>query len=100
VADIVFTIVVVFFLTGLVIGATVIVCIGIRQEERDFVRTGRISMTRRAPSLFSGGARYLTGLYVGQRVDREPAAVREPATVREYTAVREYAAFRYRERLA
>jgi hypothetical protein len=75
-ADLVITIAVVVFLAGLVMGAIVIVCIGIRQEERDFVRTGLISMTRRAPSLFSGGARSLTGLYVGQRADQEPAAVR------------------------
>jgi hypothetical protein len=33
-------------------------------------------MTRRAPGLFSGGARSLTGLYVGQRTDLEPVAVR------------------------
>ena len=105
-ADIVITIAVVVFLTGLVLGATVIVCIGIRREERDFLRTGRVSMTRRAPSLFSSGARSLTGLYVGLRTDgepaavREPAAAREPAAVREYTAVREYAAVRYLERLA
>jgi hypothetical protein len=72
----VIAIAVVVFLAGLVMGAAVIVCIGIRQEERDFVRTGQTSMTRRAPSLFSGGARSLTGLYVGQRSDREPTAVR------------------------
>jgi len=76
VADIVITIAVVVFLTGLVLGATVIVCIGIRREERDFLRTGLVSMTRRAPGLFSDGARSLMGLYVGQRTDLEPAAVR------------------------
>jgi hypothetical protein len=94
VADMVIIIAVVIFLAGLVTGAAVIVCIGIRQEERDFVRTGLTSMTRRAPSLFSGGARFLTGLYVGQRADRESAAVREPAAAREPVAVR------YRDRLA
>ena len=46
------------------------------QEERDFLRTGLVSMTRRAPGLFSGGTRSLMGLYVGQRTDLEPAAVR------------------------
>jgi hypothetical protein len=76
VADMVASIAVAVFLAGLVMGAIVIVCIGIRQEERDFLRTGLVSMTRRAPSLFSGGARSLTGLYVGQRTDREPAAAR------------------------
>ncbi|MFI5082102.1 MAG: hypothetical protein ACHQCE_13585 [Streptosporangiales bacterium] len=75
-ADMVITIAVAVFLAGIVVGAVVIVCVGIRQEERDFVRTGLVSMTRRAPGLFSGGARSLTGLYVGQRRDPEPAAVR------------------------
>jgi hypothetical protein len=75
-ADLVTSIAIAVFLAGLVIGAVVIVCIGIRQEERDFARTGLVSMTRRAPGLFSGGARYLMGLYVGQRTDLEPAAVR------------------------
>ena len=75
-ADVVITIAVAVFLAGLVMGAIIIVCVGIRQEERDFVRTGLVSMTRRAPGLFSGGARSLMGLYVGQRTDLEPAAVR------------------------
>jgi hypothetical protein len=75
-ADMVASIAVAVFLAGLVIGAVVIVCIGIRQEERDFVRTGLVSMTRRAPGLFSDGARSLMGLYVGQHTDLEPAAVR------------------------
>jgi hypothetical protein len=79
-ADLVTSIAIAVFLAGLVIGAVVIVCIGIRQEERDFVRTGLVSMTRRAPSLFSGGARSLIGLYVGQRADGEPAAVRYRGT--------------------
>ena len=81
-ADIVITIAVVVFLAGLVMGATVIVCIGIRQEERDFLRTGLISMTRRAPGRVSGGARSLTGLYVGQRTDSRPSAARYEASLR------------------
>jgi len=79
-ADAVITLALVVFLAGIVMGVIVIVCVGIRQEERDFLRTGLVSMTRRAPGLFSGGARSLTGLYVGQRTDLEtdlePAAVR------------------------
>ena len=75
-ADMVITIAGAVFLAGIVMGAIIIVCVGIRQEERDFVRTGLVSMTRRAPGLFSGGARSLMGLYVGQRTDLEPAAVR------------------------
>ena len=75
-ADMVITVAAAVFLAGIVMGVVVIVCIGIRQEERDFVRTGLVSMTRRSPGLFSGGARSLMGLYVGQRTDLEPAAVR------------------------
>jgi hypothetical protein len=76
VADMAITIAIAVFLAGLVMGAVIIVCVGIRHEERDFLRTGLVSMTRRAPGLFSGGARSLMGLYVGQRNDLEPAAVR------------------------
>ena len=75
-ADIAITIAIAVFLAGLVMGAIIIVCVGIRHEERDFLRTGLVSMTRRAPGLFSGGARSLTGLYVGQRTDLQPAAAR------------------------
>jgi hypothetical protein len=75
-ADIAITIAIAVFLAGLVMGVIIIVCVGIRREERDFVRTGLVSMTRRAPGLFSDGARSLMGLYVGQRTDLEPAAVR------------------------
>jgi hypothetical protein len=57
VSEIVITIAVAVFLAGLVMGVIVIICVGIRQEERDFLRTGLVSMTRRAPSLFSAGAR-------------------------------------------
>jgi hypothetical protein len=75
-ADMVITTAIAVFLAGLVMGAIIIVCVGIRHEERDFLRTGLVSMTRRAPGLFSGGARSLMGLYVGQRTDPEPAGVR------------------------
>ena len=74
-ADVVITIAIAVFLAGIVMGV-VVVCVGIRQEERDFLRTGLVSMTRRAPGLFSDGARSLMGLYVGQHTDLEPAAVR------------------------
>jgi hypothetical protein len=56
VADIVITIPVAVFLAGIVMGVIVIVCVSIRQGERDFLRTGVVSMTRRACSLFSAGA--------------------------------------------
>ena len=75
-ADVAITIAVAVILAGLVVGVTIIVCVGIRQEERDFARTGLVSMTRRAPGLFSGGARSLMGLYVSQRTDPEPAGGR------------------------
>jgi hypothetical protein len=69
------------FAIGVVAGVIAIVSIGIKREERDFLRTGLISMTRRAPDRVSGGARTLTGLYVGQRTDSRPAAVRYQDTL-------------------
>ena len=74
-ADTLAAIAIVVFTAGIVVGVIVIVSIGIWREERDFLRTGVISMTRRAPGRASDGARSLTGLYVGQRTDsRSPAA--------------------------
>src|SRR6266487_2465272 len=64
------------FLAGVVAGIVVIVSIGIRREERDFLRTGLVSMTRRAPGRASDGARSLTSLYVGRRTDPDPAPER------------------------
>jgi hypothetical protein len=75
-ADTFAAIAIVVFAAGIVVGVIVIVSIGIWREERDFLRTGLISMTRRAPGPASGGARSLTGLYVGQRTDPDPQAVR------------------------
>jgi hypothetical protein len=69
------------FTIGVVAGVIVIVSLGIRREERDFLRTGLISMTRRAPDRVSGGARSLTGLYVGQRTDSRPSATRYEDTL-------------------
>ena len=74
-ADTLAAIAIVVFAAGIVVGVIVIVSIGIWREERNFLRTGLISMTRRAPSRVSDGARSLTGLYVGQRTDSQPAAV-------------------------
>jgi hypothetical protein len=71
----------VIFAIGVVAGVNFIVIIGIRREERDFLRTGLISMTRRAPGRASGGARSLTGLYVGQRTNSLPAAARYEDTL-------------------
>jgi len=83
-ADTLAAIAVVVFAAGIIVGgaviAIVIVSIGIKREERDFARTGLVSMTRRAPGLFSGGARSLMGLYVGQRTDSRPAVVRRQNT--------------------
>ena len=73
-ADTLAVIAIVVFAAGIIVGAIVIVSIGIRREERDFLRTGLISMTRRAPDRVSGGARSLTGLYVGRRTDSRPRA--------------------------
>ena len=80
-ADTLAAIAIVVFAAGIVVGVIVITSIGIRREERDFLRTGLVSMTRRAPGLFSGGARSLTGLYVGQRTDSRPAVVRYQNTL-------------------
>ncbi len=74
-ADTLAAIAIVVFAAGIVVGVIVIVSIGIWREERDFLRTGLISMTRRAPGRASGGARSLTGLYVGQRTNSGPPAV-------------------------
>ena len=41
-ADMVITIAIAVFLAGLVMGAVIIVCVGIRHEERDFLRTGLV----------------------------------------------------------
>ena len=69
------------FTIGVVFGIFFIASVGIKREERDFLRTGLISMTRRAPGRVSGGARSLTGLYVGQRTDSRPSAPRYQDTL-------------------
>ena len=51
------------FALGVVSGLVVIVCIGIHREERDFRRTGLVSITRLAPGRVSDGTRALTGLF-------------------------------------
>ncbi len=55
------------FLIGVVAGVVFIASVGIQREERDFRRTGRISMTGLAPDRFSQGTRGLVGLSVRQR---------------------------------
>ena len=60
-------------LTAAVIAAAAwgiaVVTIGIRREEREFARTGLISLTRQAPGQASKAGRLATGLYVRQRCD-------------------------------
>ena len=81
-ADTLAAIAIVVFVAGIIVGVVVIVSIGIQREERDFLRTGLISMTRRAPGRVSSGARSLTGLYVGQCTgSRRPAARYEDTLV-------------------
>ena len=80
-ADTLAAIAIVVFVAGIVVGVIVIVSVGIWREERDFLRTGLISMTRRAPGRASGGARSLTGLYVGQRTDSRRRAERYEDTL-------------------
>ena len=55
-ADTLAAIAIVVFTAGIIVGVIVIVSLGIRREERDFLRTGLISMTRRAPDRVSGGS--------------------------------------------
>jgi hypothetical protein len=80
-ADTLAAIAIVVFVAGIIVGAIVIVSVGIWREERDFLRTGLISMTRRAPGRASDGARSLTGLYVGQRMDSRPPVARYEDTL-------------------
>jgi hypothetical protein len=58
-----------------------IASIGIKREERDFERTGRVRLARRAPGRVSDRARALTGLYVRQRAGADPAAARRQDTM-------------------
>ncbi|HEV8277752.1 MAG TPA: hypothetical protein VGQ26_18950 [Streptosporangiaceae bacterium] len=80
-ADAVIVSAIAVFLAGVVAGIVVIVSIGIRREERDFLRTGLVSMTRRAPGRASDGARSLTDLYVGRRTDPDPVPARYEDTL-------------------
>ena len=49
----------------------VVAIIGIMREEREFRRTGLITMTRRAPGPASKTARSVTRLYIGRPADLE-----------------------------
>ena len=80
-ADTLAFIVIGVFAAGIIFGIIFMASIGIKREERDFLRSGLISMTRRAPDRVSGGARSLTGLYVGQRTDSRPSAARYEDTL-------------------
>lgn len=71
--DAIITIAIAIFGAGVVVGVIVIVSVGIRREEKDFLRTGLVSLTRQAPGRISQGARGLNGLYVRQRTDQDPA---------------------------
>lgn len=73
-ADAVIAIAVAIFVAGVAVGVIVLVSIGIQREERDFLRTGRVSLTRRAPGRVSHGARSLNGVYVRRGVPADPAA--------------------------
>jgi hypothetical protein len=74
--DAIIAIAVAIFVAGVGVGVIVLVSIGIRREERDFLRTGRVSLTRQAPGRVSHGARSLNGVYVRQPVPSGPAAAR------------------------
>jgi hypothetical protein len=64
------------FAIGVIARIVVVAIIGITREEREFRRTGLISMTRRAPGRASYTARSLTGLYVGRPADLDMAVTR------------------------
>jgi hypothetical protein len=57
------------FAAGISVGAIVVVTVGIRREERDFARSGLVSLTRQAPGQASQAGRLATGLYVRQPSD-------------------------------
>jgi L-asparagine transporter-like permease len=63
---------IVIFIAGGAVGAILLVSWGIQREERNF------SLTRKAPSLASQGARQVTGLWVRRRTDLDPALERQP----------------------
>ena len=46
-ADTLAAIAIVVFVAGIIVGVIVIVSLGIKREERNFLRTGLVSMTRR-----------------------------------------------------
>jgi hypothetical protein len=69
------------FAAGVAAGIVALVSIGIKREEREFVRTGLTRLTRRASSPVSDGARALTGLYVRQRTDTDLTAARYQDTL-------------------
>jgi hypothetical protein len=69
------------FAIGIATGIVAIASIGIKREEWDFERTGRVRLARRAPGRVTDKARALTGLYVRQRADTEPAVSRYQDTL-------------------
>jgi len=78
------------FAIGVVAGVFFIASIAIKREERDFRRTGRISMTRLAPDRLSEGTRGLVYLSCRQCKDLSSAATRHqemPATLYQDTLV-------------
>jgi hypothetical protein len=64
------------FAIGVATGIVAIASIGIKREEREFERTGRVRLARRATGRVGDRARALTGLYVRQRADAAPTAAR------------------------
>jgi hypothetical protein len=68
------------FLFGVFAGVVFITSVAIHREERDFRRTGRLSMTRPAPDRVSYGTRLVVGLSI-RRPELEPVAMRYLDTV-------------------
>jgi hypothetical protein len=70
------------FAIGAVVGVFLIVSIGIKREERDFRRTGRVGMTRLARDRISSGTRNFVDLSSRHCTDLTSAAVLTSAATR------------------
>jgi len=63
------TVAIAILATAVIARIVVVAIIGIMREEREFRRTGQITMTRRAPGPASDTARSVTRLYIGRPAD-------------------------------
>lgn len=66
------------FLLGFALGVIALVSAGIRREERAFLKTGKVSITRPAADPASLTARGFTGLWVRRQDEAQPLSAEEP----------------------